>query len=65
MYVPDNYDAYEQYEAQQEAGLARLPKCDCCGEPIYDDELYDINGELYCEECMNNTFRQFTSNYEE
>lgn len=28
-------------------------ECSCCGEPIYGgDEYYDINGDVWCEECI-------------
>lgn len=64
MYVPDNYDAFERHQAEQEAWLESRPICIECKEPIQDDFLYDINGDLYCEKCMKNEFRQSTDNYE-
>lgn len=28
--------------------------CSCCGEGIYsEDPYYDIHGEIYCENCIN------------
>ena len=65
MRVPDNYDAYRQHEAEQEAWLKRLPICEECNEPIQEDVLYDIDGTLYCEKCMKNLFRKWTDDYEE
>lgn len=64
MRVPDNYDAFEQHEAEQEAWLSKRPICVICGEPIQDDYLYDVGGELHCEECMKETFRRSTEDYE-
>lgn len=64
MYVPDNYDAFERHQAEQDAWLKRRPVCVECGEHIQDDFLYDINGDIYCEECMKDVFRQSTDNYE-
>lgn len=64
MRVPDNYDAYRQHEAEQEKWLKRRPQCINCGEPIQDDFLYDVNGDLFCEECMTETFRRSTEDYE-
>lgn len=29
-----------------------LPKCDCCGDPITDEYLYEINGKVWCESCV-------------
>lgn len=64
MYVPDNYDAYNRHEAEQEAWLEKRPICECCGEPIQDDYLYDVDGVIYCEDCMRESFRQSSENYE-
>lgn len=64
MYVPDNYDAFERHEADQEAQLERCPKCAYCGEPIQEDYLFDIDGELYHEDCAKELFRKDTENYE-
>lgn len=64
MYVPDNYDAYKQHEAERESWLSKRPICECCGEPIQDDYLYEINGDILCEECMKGEYRKWTENYE-
>lgn len=31
--------------------------CECCGEPL-TDYFYDIGGEILCEDCMNEIYRQ-------
>ena len=64
MYVPDNYDAYERHEAEQEAWLKKRPICEKCGEPIQDDYLFDVDGDLYCEDCMKDLYRKDAENYE-
>ena len=64
MRVPDYNDLHRSYEAEQEKSLARCPICSYCSEPIQDDYLFDIDGELYCEECMKDLFRHSTENYE-
>ena len=64
MHVPDINDAYRFHELEQEAWLAKRPKCDKCGEPIQDDYLYDVGGDIFCEECMKEVFRSRTENYE-
>ena len=34
-------------------------KCAWCGESIYEgDECYDINGEIVCENCIENAKRR-------
>ena len=62
-YIPDYNDLYEAHEAEEERWLEKRPKCDCCGEPIYEDTFYDIGGEYLCSECMNNRYLVCTDNY--
>ena len=64
MYIPDNYDLFEQHEAEQQDRLDKLPTCICCGEPIQDEYCYEIDDELYCEKCMNDEYRKPTEDYE-
>lgn len=64
MYVPDNYDMFRQREAEEERWLKGRPQCENCREPIQDEVLFDIDGKLYCEECMNDLFRRNTEDYE-
>ena len=59
----DNHDLFVQHDAEQSAWEERLPKCDFCGEPIQDEYLYDIDGEIYCEECMKEHFRKSVDKY--
>lgn len=57
MIIADNYDAFREHDSEQEAWLAKLPKCVSCGEPIQDDYLFNIGGELYCVECAEDLFK--------
>ena len=57
--IPDNYELFQQHDAEQEELLEGLPVCCCCGNHIQDDCYYDIDGEIYCEKCMEDTFRSF------
>lgn len=44
--------ATNRYLAEQETREAKLPICDCCGEPIQDDYYYECEPwQKYCEEC--------------
>ena len=45
---------FERWDAAREAELAKLPKCCECGEPIQTDCYFEIDGDLYCEDCMDN-----------
>lgn len=62
-YTDDPIADFDRYEAEREAQLDRLPKCDICGEPIQDDYLYDINGDIFCEECLKGKFRKSVEDY--
>lgn len=62
MHIPDNYDAYLQHEAGQERQLARMPVCCSCGEKITDEECYEIGGELFCLNCIEEN-KVRTENY--
>lgn len=55
-------EALDRREAEEQRWLDSLPKCCDCGEPIQDDYLYDICGDIYCEECIRN-FREYTEGY--
>lgn len=65
MRIPDNYDKWEQHEAEQQSKLARLPKCSCCDEPIQSEHCYEINGELICPECLESEHEKRTEDYYE
>lgn len=56
--IPDNYDMWARHDAEQEAELQKLPKCDKCGKPIQDEYYYDIEGECICEKCLNKHYRK-------
>lgn len=56
-------DDFSRWEAQREKQLAKLPKCYECGEPIQDDECYEINDELICPKCLEDNHRKFTDDY--
>ena len=55
MYYSDEPSIdFERHSAAQEEKLKRAPICDECGQPIQDDFYYEIDGNKYCEECINN-----------
>ena len=63
MYIPDYNDLHREHEARQERELRKYPKCGYCKERITGDYLFNINGVLYCEECVKDRFRQRTDDY--
>lgn len=54
---------FDRWEREQEEEEEKLPVCDICGEPIQGDYLYDLDGELVCEECLINNFRHPVEDY--
>lgn len=67
MPIPDNYDLWKSYEAQQEAKLARCPVCDNprCRKRIQDDFYFYIGGEILCQDCMEDRYMYRTEEYME
>ncbi len=51
-------DWKEQADVDAEEWLEKRPRCVCCGEPIQDDHAYRFDGKLWCEDCVNNEFRE-------
>lgn len=62
--MPEPIDyALAEEERRAEKWHDALPKCCRCGWSIEDEMLYDVDGELYCEDCMKDTFLKLTRNY--
>lgn len=57
MFCVDPYTDFVQHDKEQQAGLEKRPKCEYCGKHIQDDDLFYINGEIICEDCLNDNFR--------
>ena len=52
MYIKDNYDFYDDHEAELAAIEAKLPICAKCGRRITSDYAYDLDG-LVCQDCFD------------
>lgn len=64
MYRTDDPIAdFYRWDNDQQKQLDKLPKCAECGEPIQDEECYEINGELICPECLKSNHRKWTDDY--
>lgn len=46
-----NLSFLDDYEASQDHWLSGRPKCEKCGEPIQDDEMYETPEGNMCERC--------------
>ena len=53
----------DRWLAAQERRLARRPICERCGEHIQSENLWDIDGTLYCPECAKIEFERDTDHY--
>ena len=60
IYTDDPVRDAERHAEEQDRQLDRYPKCAHCGEPIQDERLFDINGELYHVECAEDEFKKWT-----
>ena len=56
--IPDNLDMHNRYDRKMSRLLERLPKCSCCENPIQQEKAVRIDGKWYCDECLDNYFRQ-------
>lgn len=52
MWTDDPVRDAAAHDAEGEAWLKSLPVCDECGEPIVEDFYWEINGDVYCEDCL-------------
>ena len=61
MFITGNPDRdFDRWDKAQADAINLLPRCTHCDEAIQDDFCYEIDGEVYCEECMKDVFRKHT-----
>ncbi len=63
FYTDDPHADFDRHDREQTESLKKLPVCEKCGQPIQSEELYDIEGFLYCEKCGDSLFKRYTENY--
>ena len=63
FYTSDLIADFANHDREQAKRLDKLPKCDCCREPIQDEHCFDIYGDIYCEECGIKLFRRNTEDF--
>ena len=59
----DALEDYTRYDERVRRETERLPECIRCREPIQEEHLYDVRGEVLCEECLRKKYRFLTENY--
>ena len=61
--MKDMLDFFNDHDAAQERKKGRFPKCFECGEVILDEECYEFEGDLFCEECLLKYHKKKTEDY--
>ncbi len=52
FYSDDPVADFERYDAEKEEELRKLPVCCECGEYIQQSDAVRINGNWYCDGCL-------------
>jgi formylmethanofuran dehydrogenase subunit E len=65
QYTDDPVADFEAWDGEQERKLEQLPICEYCNERILGDYLYEIEGCLVCEECLDRYFRKNVEDFME
>ncbi len=47
---------FETFDCEQEERKKQLPHCEICGEPIFDDLAFCIDGDWYHTGCYEDEF---------
>lgn len=61
--MKDMLDFFNDHEARMERKAERFPKCFECGEVILDEDCYEFEGDLFCEECVCKHHKKKTEDY--
>ena len=51
--MQDNYSLWAAHDDEQEERLKSLPVCSECGEHIQQEYAVKINGDWYCDNCLD------------
>lgn len=61
--MKDNYDLWEEHDAEQERWLAKLPVCAKCKQPIQQEKAIYYNDQWICEECESEFWDDIRSDF--
>lgn len=56
---------FDRQDAEHAAYHARLPKCEKCKQTIEEDDYFEIDDEILCEDCMRKKYMKNTHDYAE
>ena len=54
FYTDDPVRDFDRHCAEQERQLEKLPVCCDCGEHIQQEDAVVIDGNWYCDDCLDN-----------
>ena len=63
LYTDDPVRDFEAYDRQQQNVLDKYPVCEECGNPITDEDCYEVEDSLICEQCLKDNHKKKTDNY--
>lgn len=63
LYTSDPVADFARHDREQAKREKQLPKCDYCNQPIQDEHLFDIGGDVMCEKCLIREFRKDVEDY--
>lgn len=58
FYSDDPLDDFRRHEDEIARYESSLPTCDFCGEKIYEEHYYVIDGVVHCEKCLDDLYRR-------
>lgn len=61
--MADPLDDFNRHDAEQARLEAKQPTCCICGQPIWDDTLWDFMDAIYCNDCARDRYLKWTENY--
>ena len=62
-YTDDAERDFARQDMEQARREARLPVCEKCKKRINDDDYYEIDDEILCEDCMKEKYKRSTEDY--
>ena len=54
---------FNRHDAQQQAGLRKLPKCKYCKQRIQEDTYFEFDDKILCENCLIEHHRKWVDDY--
>lgn len=62
-FTDDPIADYDRYLEEQEEQLNNLPLCECCGQPIQQEEAVYYNDQWCCEDCEDEFWRTIREDF--